>query len=164
MRQPSWFSEHFASGMQYRRQHLDPQCPAVHFHMFICIYWCKCWHCYQIVYLELVVKPLASVKFGYSSTGNQRLSLKQLEDFKCYLFLSRPMWIILSSSFFSSVRSSNSPPDLLLTHPPNFSDLAWLPLYNNIGLSLSELLSYIKSNHWTHLLTTCIPHVQDSVR
>lgn len=30
------------------------------------------------VYLELVVKPFVSVMFGYSSTGNQRLSCKSV--------------------------------------------------------------------------------------
>ena len=45
------------------------------------------------------------------------------------------------SYIISSVRSSNSHPDLLVTHQhPTFSDLACLPLYNNIGLSLSEPL------------------------
>ena len=48
-----------------------------------------------------------------------------------------------SVGFVSSVRSSNSHTDLLLTqhhHHPTFSDLACRPLYNNIGLSLSEPL------------------------
>ena len=44
------------------------------------------------------------------------------------------------SGIVSSVRSSNSHPDLLLTHPPTFSDLACVPLYNNMGLSLSNSL------------------------
>ena len=44
---------------------------------------------------------------------------------------------VLQGNIISSVRSSNSHPDLLLIHP-TLSDLACLPLYNNIGLSLSE--------------------------
>ena len=58
-------------------------------------------------------------------------------------------------AIFSSVRSSNSHPDLLLTQHPTFSDLACLPLYNTDFHFLSQY-SYIKSNHWTHLLATCI--------
>ena len=62
------------------------------------------------------------VNFGVS----QRLALR--------------FWAQLGLDIVSSVRSSNSHPDLLLTqhHHPTFSDLACGPLYNNIGLSLSE--------------------------
>ena len=42
------------------------------------------------------------------------------------------------------------------THP-TFSDLACVPLYNTDFHFLSHY-SYIKSNHWTHLLATCIPY------
>ena len=60
---------------------------------------------------------------------------------------------------FSSVRSSNSHPDLLVSHhffrshQSSILDFHFLSHY-----------SYIKSNHWPHLLATCIPKVQDSAR
>ena len=69
------------------------------------------------------------------------------------------------SWFISSVRSSNSHLDLLVTHRffrshrVSILDFHFLSHY-----------SYIKGNHWTHLLATCIPYgynrtsLQDSAR
>ena len=60
----------------------------------------------------------------------------------------------------SSVRSSNSHPDLLLLHPPTFSDLACLPLYNNIGLSLSGPLKLYQKQSLDssadYMYTSCV--------
>ena len=62
---------------------------------------------------------------------------------RCYRCPNRLTDSQLLVNIFSSVRSSNSHPDLLLiqhhVHHPIFSDLACLPLYN-IRLSLSEPL------------------------
>ena len=65
-------------------------------------------------------------------------------------------------SFISSVRSSYSHPDLLLIHhPPHF-----FRSHRSSTLDFHFLshCSYIKGNHWTHLLATCIPYVQGSAR
>ena len=58
------------------------------------------------------------------------------------------------SKLVSSVRSSNSHPDLLLTQHPLFQITPVL----NTGLSLSEPLQLYQrqSLHWTHLLAPCI--------
>ena len=64
---------------------------------------------------------------------------------------------------FSSIRSSNSHPDLLVTqhHHPTFSDTHQSSILDFHFLSH---YSNIKGNHWTHQLATCIPYVQDSAR
>ena len=72
--------------------------------------------------------------------------------------------------FISSVRSSYSHPDLLLIHhhpPPHFFRTHQSSILDFHFLSH---YSYIKGNHWTHLLATCIPYgyngtsLQDSAR
>ena len=75
----------------------------------------------------------------------------------------------LTKFFVSSVRSSNSHPDLLLIHPPppTFSVTHRSSILDFHFLSQC---SYIIGNHWTHLLATCIPYgynrtsLQDSAR
>ena len=79
-------------------------------------------------------------------------------------------------SFISSVRSSNSHPDLLLTHhrhPTHFFrshrsstlDFHFLSHYSYI-----KAIKLYKGNQWTHLLAICIPYgynrtsLQDSAR
>ena len=49
--------------------------------------------------------------------------------------------------FLSSVRSSNSHPDLLVIHHP--TQLFQITPVLNTGLSLSEPLQLYKGNHWT---------------
>ena len=72
-------------------------------------------------------------------------------------------FVIITINFVSSVRSSNSHPDLQLSHPPTFSDLACRPLYNNIGLSLSEPLKLYEKQSLDSS-AVLIPYVQDSAR
>ena len=38
------------------------------------------------------------------------------------------------------------------------------PCITTLDFHFLSHYSYIKSNHWTHLLATCIPYVQDSAR
>ena len=74
---------------------------------------------------------------------------------KCWKYFSFLLvWIKQSSAayLFSSVRSSNSHPDLLLIHHPQF--FRYTPV---LDLYFLSHYSYIKGNHWTHLLATCIP-------
>ena len=76
--------------------------------------------------------------------------------------------IISLTNFVSSVRTSNSHPDLLLTqqHPHFFRSQR----SSTLDFHILSHYSYIKGNHWTHLLDTCIPHgynrisLQDSAR
>ena len=79
------------------------------------------------------------------------------------------------SLFVSSVRSSNSHPNLLVTqqHPPTFSDThrsSTLDFHFLSHYSYIKAIMLYKGNHWTHLLATCIPIgynckiVQDSAR
>ena len=80
----------------------------------------------------------------------------------------------LPASFVSSVRSSNSHPDLLvIQHPTHFFrshrsstlDFRFLSHYRYI-----KAIMLYKGNYWTHLLATCIPYwynrtsLQDSAR
>ena len=53
-------------------------------------------------------------------------------------------------------------PDLLVIHHHPLFQIAPV-LDNNLGLSLSEPLQ-LYQKHWTHLLATWIPYVQDSAR
>ena len=66
-------------------------------------------------------------------------------------------------AIFSSVRSSYSHPDLLVIHHPLFQILH-VGHYITLDFQFLCHYSYIKSNHWTHLLATYIPFVQDSAR
>ena len=64
-------------------------------------------------------------------------------------------------AIFSSVRSSNSHPDLLVIHPPHFFrshrsstlDFHFLSHY-----SYKKAIMLYKGNHWTQLLAICIPY------
>ena len=79
-------------------------------------------------------------------------SVKQSMSFGLTVF-KRCLGLNEKRTFVSSVRSSNSHPDLLLTHHQH--PLFQTTLVLNTGLSLSEPLSYIKAimlykgNHWT---------------
>ena len=87
---------------------------------------------FKHIVADLKVAPHCSHDVLLSLTGDRH----------CHLWAKKKLFPWLSI-IFSSVRSSNSHPDLLLTHQhhhPTFSDLACRPLYNNIGFSLSEPL------------------------
>ena len=97
------------------------------------------------------------------------------EAFTTFAFLTSACLVygcMMCICVVSSVRSSNSHPDLLLTHPHFFRshrssklDFHFLSHYSYIN----AIMLY-KGNHWTHLLATCIPYgynrtsLQDSAR
>ena len=87
----------------------------------------------------------------------EMLSWESIEEFRSYTFtvitLFKAQYVF--THIISSVRSSNSNPDLLLIHPPTTPLFQITPVLNT-GLSLSEPLQLYKGNHWTHLLATCI--------
>ena len=86
-------------------------------------------------------------------------------------FVVCTQWMIHAIKFVSSVRSSNSHPDLLLIHHhqqhPHF-----FRSHRSSTLDFHFLshYGYIKGNHWTCVLATCIPYgynktsLQDSSR
>ena len=79
--------------------------------------------------------------------------------------------ICCKMELISSVRSSNSHPDLLLTHNQTLFQIALdLHFLRNYGYIKAIMLN--KGDHRTHLLATCIPYgfgynrtaLQDSAR
>ena len=68
--------------------------------------------------------------------------------------------------FISQVMSGKSHPDqLLILHPTQLVQIQHVGHYiTTFDFHFLSHYSYIKSNHWTHLLVTCIPYVQDSAR
>ena len=61
-------------------------------------------------------------------------------------------------AIFSSVRSSNSHPDLLLIHHQQHPHFFRSHRSSTLDFHFLSHYSYIKGNHWTHLLATCIPY------
>ena len=109
----------------------------------------------------------SSYKVGlrYRNAGNAMFSRSRLRD---------ALRLYTQAFFISSVRSSNSHPDLLvIQHPTHFFrshrsstlDFHFLSHYSYI-----KAIKLYKGNYWTHLLATCIPYgynrtsLQDSAR
>ena len=74
-----------------------------------------------------------------AENGLSQLGIFWGADFGIILNLGYPVAIIMVTLEDVIIRSSYSHPDLLLINP-TFSGLACLPLYNYIGISLSEPL------------------------
>ena len=112
-------------------------------------------HIFQKILLFLVNCSAAELLLTQQRDGLLNFNIK---DYHYVLFVN--VYICI----FSSVRSSNSHPDLLLTHQhqhPHFFrshrsstlDFHFLSHYSYI-----KAIKLYKGNHWTHLLATCIPY------
>ena len=127
---------------------------------------------------------LSSNRFQPSLTSYQRhfhsMIFKHASQCNDWQSLDRAQKIIFEHTsfvvtFVSSVRSSNSHPNLLLIHhqhPHFFRSLgsSTLDFHFLSHYSYIKAIKLYKGNHWTHLLATCIPYgynrtsLQDSVR
>ena len=105
----------------------------------------------------------------YLDTSIETMIQVQIDNIQSH-FVTFGGWLLLSppkansypinESFVSSVRSSNSHPDLLVTlnhffrsHRSSTLDFHFLSHYSYI-----KAIKLYKGNHWIHLLATCIPN------
>ena len=132
--------------------------------------WVRFWSCILVKFLSCGLVKTLRLKFGWNFEAfiNLCYNLRAGILVRALNPYIGPLCLWHWRCFVSSVRSSNSHPDLLvIQHPTHF-----FRSHRSSTLDFHFLshYSYIKSNHWTHRLATCIPYgynrtsLQDSAR